>query len=359
MGIADNLSVLLIGVDPPALDSAPHPSRSSSARDIRLMAHLFADRLGVAAERLVTLVAGGEGEPPTYDNVIAAMRRLGQVTAPGGHLYLHYSGYGARLPSLAGADREDEALVLLGTGGAPAAHLRDLEIARLLRDLPAGVTATLVLDCGIEAKIARGAGAVARGFGPVAVKAETPGGVAPDAELAASWIEGAGRWLPAGSRHALLRASSSTAPAYAYAFDGKAPNGALTYWVADSLKRVGGLTYGQLRDRVVVRVRSWFRTQCPVFVGDPAPIVLGLAEAPPPLTVPVLDIDYSQRRVRVGAGRLHGMRERMRLSISAEPTSRRSWGGSSTFEIDELYDDDCWARMATDDMSKVPVAAIG
>src|SRR5262249_49518635 len=65
--------------------------------------------------------------------------------------YIHYSGHGGRCPTIVpkvkGPQGLDESLVPIDIGSPKAQYLRDVEIAKLLRDMDAkGLVVTVVFD---------------------------------------------------------------------------------------------------------------------------------------------------------------------------------------------------------------------
>lgn len=64
-------------------------------------------------------------------------------------------------------------------------------------------------------------------------------------------------WLPEPKGYVLLAACRDNEYAYEYAFNGKERNGALTYWLLDSLQKLGNeVTYKALHDRILAKTRT-------------------------------------------------------------------------------------------------------
>jgi hypothetical protein len=141
--------------------------------------------------------------------------------------------------------------------------------------------------------------------------------VAPLDQLAGSWealtrsgtrtVSGGGGWLPEPEGYVFLAACRPTELAYEFAFDGKERNGALTYWLLDTLRAHGtGVTYGMLHDRVVAKVHTQFVQQTPQLQGEGQFTFFGGDAAITVPTVPVLEVAGGGGRVRLGAGQALG-----------------------------------------------------
>ena len=110
---APALHALLIGVDcylPNSLpDGSSYPSLAGCVRDIGHVREFLRSKLGVPEGRISQLTATDAGGPepaeprdewPTYENIVAAFKRLAETTSPGDQVYIHYSGHGGRSPTL-------------------------------------------------------------------------------------------------------------------------------------------------------------------------------------------------------------------------------------------------------------------
>lgn len=59
-----------------------------------------------------------------------------------------------------------------------------------------------------------------------------------------------------------------------YAFNGKERNGALTYWLLDSLQKLGNdVTYQALHARILAKVNTQFEQQTPMLQGEGARLI--------------------------------------------------------------------------------------
>jgi Caspase domain len=325
---------LLIGVDcylPNRLpDNSFYPSLRGCVRDITHVDEFLQRQLEIPPERIVKLTATNTGstqppEPrdqwPTYENMVAAFKKLTDVAQPGDQVYIHYSGHGGRsktsYPDLKGPNELDESLVPTDIGNSEARYLRDIELAHLLKTMvDKELIVTVVLDSCHSGGAMRGAGEeiAVRGISSVdTTPRPTDSLVAAPAELAATWQNlgggmkrnlamGAG-WLPEPQGYTLLAACRPSESAYEFAFDGKERNGALTYWLLRSLQQIsGGLTYKMVYDRILAKVHSQFAAQTPQLQGETTRVVFASDHVQLRVAVNVMEVDTANARVRVNAG---------------------------------------------------------
>lgn len=289
------LHALLIGIDDYFPDRLPdgscYPSLQGATRDISRMALFLRDHVGLQLEKLRLLLSrtgedGGPVEPPerrpTYANIVAAFKQLAQEAHPGDRVYIHYSGHGARMrteyPGIKGRDGQDEALVPCDIFSPGSRYLRDLELAALVRLLvDRELLVTLVLD-NCHAGGAMRSVAVPRGVSWIA-REPVPSAVADPETLGEIWqtlqrdprnVRGLTlqSWLPV-ARYALFAACRPDELAFEYPFANGEPQGALTYWLLDTLARYGmDLCCGDIHRRLVARIRGFLVSQTPMFLGD-------------------------------------------------------------------------------------------
>jgi Caspase domain len=262
---------------------------------------------------------------PTYANIIQKFQELGQIAPAGSQVYIHYSGHGGRTrtnyPQLkGGAQGIDEALVPVDIGQTNGQYVRDIELGKLLKDLVnKGLIVTVVLDSCHSGGATRGEADV-RGLDTID---ETPRPVSDRVgtteELAANWNQldaentrglNSG-WLPASRDYVLLAACRPNELAYEYAFDSetKQRNGALTYWLLDTLRQqTGSLTYKDLHDRLNGKIRTQFAQQTPMLMGEGDRLVFGSDRANVQYSVPVMNVDPAKNAVKLEVGQATGLR---------------------------------------------------
>jgi hypothetical protein len=336
------MHVLMIGIDfyfPGQLaDGTFYPRLRGCVRDVGHM-EAFLKCSGVPTERFTILTAtntgvAGQQQPPelpekwpTYHNIIAAFEELLARAQPGERVYVHYAGHGGRartiVPEKKGAKGIDEALVPTEIHEPNARYVRDVELAVLFgRFADKGIRLSVVLDSCHSGGAVRGVGDVAvRGIGTVD-KTSRPleSLVVPPQELADTWpagqvrtVTGGGGWLPEPEGYVLLAACRPSELAYEFAFDGKERNGALTYWLLDTLHAHGAdLTFKTLHDRVVAKVHTQFAEQTPQLQGEGQFPFLGDDVINPEPSVAVLEIGLEGGRVKLAAGQALG------ISLDAE-----------------------------------------
>src|SRR5262249_49793003 len=146
-----DLYALLIGCDYYLPNSTPEGSYGSlggCVRDAGEVEAFLRARAGLADDRLGKLSStpgGGDGPKgpperrPTYENIVGAFRALTARASKGDHVYIHYSGHGGRcptiVPALKGVGALDEGLVPIDIGNRSARYVRDVEVAKLLKEM--------------------------------------------------------------------------------------------------------------------------------------------------------------------------------------------------------------------------------
>src|SRR5512141_43013 len=90
-------------------DGGYYPSLLGCVRDVFHVEGLLKNRFGLAQDNLLKLTATNTGtnqppEPreqwPTYENMVAAFKRVTQMAESGDHVYIHYSGHGGRAKTI-------------------------------------------------------------------------------------------------------------------------------------------------------------------------------------------------------------------------------------------------------------------
>ena len=166
-------------------------------------------------------------------------------------------------------------------GNSEARYLRDVEMYYLLKAMvDKGLEVMVVLDSCHSGGATRGlGGAATRGIASIdTTPRPTASLVAPAADLLAAW-QGAGGttramkpasgWLLEPQGYTLLAACRANESAYEYPFNGRENNGALTYWLLDTLRQAGPTTsYKMVHDRILAKVHGQFEQQTPMLQGE-------------------------------------------------------------------------------------------
>lgn len=408
-----NRYALLIGVDfyfeyvlP---DGVYYPSLGGCVRDIRHVEAYLTDpaRLNMPRENVLMLTSSDNGsdmpvEPPeqwpTYANIVAKLKALTDLAQEEDQVYIQYSGHGGRAATifadLKGDDGLDECLVPLDIGDPQAQYVRDVELYFLIDALvKKGVRLTVVFDCCNSGGATRGVGgAVKRGIGFIdSNKRPNDSLVATTDALTAAWQQASGGvqraakpasgWLLEPKGYTFVAACRANESAFEYPFNGTESNGALTYWMLDTLRRTGPtITYKTLHDRVLAKVHGQFEQQTPMLQGEANRRVFGSNASdthvsggsgsatrvwdgdddtrafgddevdggtPPIYTVPVLQIDQAGKRLRLNAGEVHGITLGTQFAIYPFNTTDFEATASrlAVVETDHVNAVDAWAKI--------------
>jgi hypothetical protein len=331
------LYALVIGCDlylPNRTPEGSYPSLRGCVSDAKRVAEFLRKRAGLADDRLTYLTStdsadrpGQPAEPPgqrpTYENIVGAFQEITRRAARGDHVYIHYSGHGGRCPTIVpkvkGRAATDEALVPIDIGDKKARYVRDVEIAKLLRDMTdKGLIVTAVFDSCHSGGATR---AVSRADDPTGIRGvdfvdktsrPTDSLVGTPHELAVATppedpTRGPGQTRGVAPADAaatgcvVLAACRPFELAREFMFDGGPSQGALTYWF---LKAVGdgaeGLSFRTVYEQVTARIHDQFPSQTPMLFGNPDRAILGAAAVATTPAVPVTGT--SGQTVTLGAG---------------------------------------------------------
>lgn len=341
---SSNLYALLIGIDcylPNRLpDGSSYRNLGGCVRDINHVEDFLKLKLKMPPEHIFKLTASKSdqavpAEPPenlpTYENMVAMFKQITDIAKPNDQVYIHYSGHGGRTqtnyPQLKGENGVDEALVPTDIGNSTARYLRDIEIARLVeRMVDKNLVVTVVLDSCHSGEATRGNDVDVRGLNTIDETARpTESLVASDDELIKNWQDltksdprnlqlGSG-WLPQPKGYVLLAACRANELAYEYAFNGKERNGALTYWLLDSLNSLTpGLTYKVLHDRLLAKIYSQFQRQTPLLQGEGDRLVFGADRISLDYAVNVMKVD-ANKGILLNAGQVQGLSKGSQFAI--------------------------------------------
>jgi hypothetical protein len=304
--------------------------------------------LNIPGERITRLtsstpLAGSEPpEPPsqwpTYENIVNAFKRVTDVAQPGDQVFVHYSGHGGRaltteeFKELKGSDGLDEVLVPMDLGDSEGHYLRDTELHFLIHKMvEKKLYVTIVLDSCHAGGATRGlldpdlGGAAVRGVGVIdTFKRPSESLVASGKELSDAWQAGtrhstrkaeiASGWLLEPRDYVLIAACRAHEYANEVVFEGQEKNGALSYWLVDSLKQVGpDFTYAMLHGRLLAKVHGQFVAQTPQLQGEGQRVVFHVTERLQLHSVPVLKVDSDE--LTINAGLAHGVEQGTQFGI--------------------------------------------
>lgn len=345
---------LLIGINHYLPNELPsglyYKSLLGCVQDVNRMEAFLRRDLLIPPESITRLtssapVSGAELPPepqsqwPTYKNIVNAFKRLADVAQPGDQVFIHYSGHGGRalttedFKEIKGQDGIDEVLVPMDLGDSEGKYLRDTELHFLIEDMvQKKLYVTLVLDSCHAGGATRGlldpdlGGVGVRGAGVIdTFKRPTESLVATPKELLESWQGGvshgtrnanlASGWLLEPKGYVLIAACRANEYANEIVFEGHEKNGALSYWLVDSLKQIGpDFTYAMLQTRLLAKVHGQFAAQSPQLQGEGQRVVFNVTERPQPRSVPVMLVD-GDGPILINAGLAQGVEQGTQFGI--------------------------------------------
>ncbi|MDJ0636256.1 MAG: caspase family protein [Xenococcaceae cyanobacterium MO_188.B29] len=346
------LYALLIGADyylPNRLsDGSVYHSLNGCVNDIDLVEKFLHHQLGCWSECIFKLTSSNpdlgilelseirpQKEPqqqwPTYENIIKAFQDLEHIAQPGDQVYIHYSGHGARLktiyPEIKGENGIDEALVPIDVGTGEGRYLRDLEFVTLFNKMVnKGLMVTMVLDCPHS------------------------GGIGQSINFARINIDR--MWWYPKNDYVLLTACRPSELSYEYAFNRHERNGALTYWLVDSLCNMApNITYKQLYNRILAKVQAQFPNQTPMLWGQGDRLVFGneYLQTENAATIMQVKIEEEKTRVQLDVGQAQGLRKGAKFAIYPLGLSNlhKERGPLALAEIIKRDATDSWAEVKT------------
>ena len=110
------------------------------------------------------------------------------------------------------------------------------------------------------------------------------------------------------AEYILLAACRPSEFANEYAFDSRQSNGALTYWLLDTLKQQGPApTFQMIYDRVVAKIHETFPAQTSVLIGDPGRVAFQDLRIEPAFTIPVAAVNLGAKQLTLSAGLSAGL----------------------------------------------------
>ena len=371
---------LLIGID----YYQPNPyytSLQGAVRDIDKVADYLEKSLQIPSERITRLTsplpdtnsledvrAARQEMTPTYQNIVDAFKSITETAQAKDLVYIHYSGHGGRVktayPDLKREGQYDEGLVPMDVGD-DGYYLRDVEMATLLKRMTdKGLIVTVIFDSCHSGGATRGDGEIrgARNGEPDTKNRPANSAVATREELVQNWLNltqgdnGEG-WLPNQRDYVFLGACRPTEFAYEAAFDGKERNGALTYWMIDTLvNSKSALTYKSLYNRVKGMVQSKFPSQLPMLLGEGDRLVFGDKQAYKPYTLVVINVSEDQTEITLDAGLSSGLGEGCRFAIYPTDDVTDKTQQIALVELtDEIEADSSIARILSPDEGGIPI----
>ena len=305
---------------------------------------------------------------PTYQNIVDAFKSITETAQAKDLVYIHYSGHGGRVktayPDLKREGQYDEGLVPMDVGD-DGYYLRDVEMATLLKRMTdKGLIVTVIFDSCHSGGATRGDGEIrgARNGEPDTKNRPANSAVATREELVQNWLNltqgdnGEG-WLPNQRDYVFLGACRPTEFAYEAAFDGKERNGALTYWMIDTLvNSKSALTYKSLYNRVKGMVQSKFPSQLPMLLGEGDRLVFGDKQAYKPYTLVVINVSEDQTEITLDAGLSSGLGEGCRFAIYPTDDVTDKTQQIALVELtDEIEADSSIARILSPDEGGIPI----
>ncbi|MCJ8281433.1 MAG: caspase family protein, partial [Rivularia sp. ALOHA_DT_140] len=254
---------------------------------------------------------------------------------------MQYSGHGGRAttnyPQLKGDNGIDEGFVPVDIGTGEGQYLRDLELAMLMKKMvDKGLVVTLVIDCCHSGGTVRGEYADIRGLDTID-ETDRPASnlVASTEELSQYWQSltqgesdksgvvtrkgtAVAGMLPEVEGYVVLAACRPSEYAFEYAFDSKNRNGALTYWLLDTLNQpMPGMTYKILHDRINAKIKTLFPQQTPMLMGEAERLVFGSEYVRTEYAVNIMQVEVegSSTKVKFDAGQAQGLRKGAEFTI--------------------------------------------
>ncbi len=350
-----NLHVLLIGINYYLPNLLPNGLFYNNLRgcvqDILRVEAFLRTRLSVPEKNIIQLTSSNTGEEkppepqsqwPTYENIVKGFQKITAIAQPSDQVFIHYSGHGGRTRTtkafrhLKGSKGFDEVLVPMDLGNSEGRYLRDTELHFLLRAMvDRELIVTIVLDSCHAGGATRGPGPVWRPeHGETRVRGvdiiddmprRCDSLVASPEELVRVWqahakentrdAEVASGWLLEPKDYTLIAACRANELANEHPFEKGETNGALSYWLVDSLKQIGPeFSYKMLHDRVLAKVHSQFAAQTPQLEGEGNRVVFGSNEILPQYAVTVMKAN-PDKTVVLNAGKAQGIWPGSQLNV--------------------------------------------
>lgn len=327
----------------PRYDGSGNEIRYSSlngcVNDVLAMEEYLVDTIKIEPDKIKRLIAPTPNRryisklpkdyiKPTYSNIIHALKKP-DGAKQGDLMYIHFSGHGGRATTIFDSSLKssglDEALVPvdINHGGK---YLRDLELGMLLQDLEnAGLTVTVVLDCCHSGGAVRGGHNSDLGD-PRGVIGVYKSELRRDKPKNFKHIQAFGRGIMLPRRRntsgIVVLAACLEAQLAREKVDGHHTYGLLIYCLLDTLKNIHrDISTQTLYQRIRASVQNSNQHQMPYLVGSEGRFffseTLGYKLCPLSITSTSTDISKSvhDRSVRLGGGKLHGVKMQSRYDI--------------------------------------------
>ena len=337
------LYALLIGIDR-YLPNSLYRNLRGCVRDIQSVEDYLQTALDVSKANIWKLTSSAPDDsaladvrsaeqPPTYCNIVSAFQAITEKASSGEQVYIHYSGHGGRAktiyPDIKGTTQSDETIVPTDFCAADGRYLRDVELATLLKQMTdKGLIVTVVLDSCHSGGATRGDDCAIRGGDAVDLIPQAMESlVAAKETLQNNWLsltsghphsaESSAAWLPASREYVCLAACRPSEQAHEYSANGKARNGALTFWMIDTLKNnsLPNLDYRALYERISTKIQGRFPNQMPMLMGEENRLVFGTNLANRPYSVPVLSCNLAKQQMQLKVGLAQGISRGSQFSI--------------------------------------------
>src|SRR5690606_3685290 len=134
-------------------------------------------------------------------------------------------------------------------------------------------------------------------------------------DAATRGVKANGGWLLDSADYTFLAACRPSEFAYEYAFHGTERNGALTYFLLDTLHQARpDISYQAVMDRVIGNDRGTFAQQTPTLQGNGKRIVFAIDTVDTVHAVRVLEVQ-ANGAVRLQAGEVHGIAPGARFNL--------------------------------------------
>lgn len=280
---------LIVGID--NYQFAPKiPQLHGCVNDAQLMQAVLEEQFGFAAGN-ITLVTN---EQATRDGMLAALDALVAATQPGDIVVFYYAGHGSQMTDREGDEPSglDSTLMPVDSEGWSGQN-RDITDDEIhLRLLALGAKTdfiTLIVDACHSATVSRDAFGVSSRGVPADTRpaSDLPPSPIPSASTRSAGVgdHGPSGWMPLANQYVLIAGCRDEEISFEYRppeSDGKVTHGALTYFLAQELRRAtSGTSYRDVFERAAARVNANNARQHPQMEGRVDRAVFGVEDLEP------------------------------------------------------------------------------